>query len=215
VIVDASQKPPEWWPSRFPRLWPFLNSTFGLWLLSTVVVGGLGTLYTKNQNDQAEAIKRLELTQVETLKTATLVDRLDLEIGYRLSSVISRMYELHASISRCSAQSNKKNLCQSAKDKLDEIFLSRHKPQTMFPEYAAYSTLALVAELTRVAPENEKKELEQVIYDMSGLYDMLEVQRVRLDDPKAVAGAIHQKLLLRRWVRGFYYLDCNQKEPFC
>jgi hypothetical protein len=215
VNVNESKKPAEWWPTRFPRLWPFLNSTFCLWLLSSVVVGGLGTLYTKNQNDQAEAIKRFEIAKTEAIKTATLVDRLDLEIGYRLSSAISRMYELHTSISRCSTQQSKKTLCQSTKEKLDEIFLSRHKPQTMFPEYAAYSTLALVAELKRVVPDKEKKEFEQVIYHISGLYDMLEVQRVPLDNPKAVAGAIHQNLLLRRWVRGFYYLDCNQQEPFC
>lgn len=213
--ANASQKSPDWWPTRFPRLWPFLNSTFGLWLLSSVVVGGLGTLYTKNQNDQAEALKKFELAQTEALKTSILIDRLDLEIGYRLSSVISRMYELHTSISRCSNQANKKAMCQSTKEKLDEIFLSRHKPQTMFPEYADHSTLALVAELRRVVPEKDKKDLEEVINHISGLYDMLEVQRVPLDDPKAVAGAIHKKLLLRRWVRGFYYLDCNQQGPFC
>lgn len=208
-------KPRDWWPTRYPRLWPFLNSTFGLWLLSSVVVGGLGFVYTQNQNKQAEKLKKLEIAQAEATKTAAHIERLDLEIGYRLSSTISRLAELHAATNRCDATQTANSHCKPVKMQLDEMFLARHQPPSMFPDFSSYSTLALVAELKRAAPPQEKSELDKVIYHMTGLFDMLKVNGAPLENPEAVAGQILDKLRLPRWAKGFYYLDCDKARPFC
>src|SRR5215470_15604536 len=59
------------------RFVQFLNSAFGLWLLSVVLVTGLGSAYTtwKDYREQ------------NRLRTAK-VEQLDLEIAYRISRVL-------------------------------------------------------------------------------------------------------------------------------
>ena len=69
------------------RLWTFLNSTFGLWLLSAVVITWASTLYTQSLNRRIEAQKAQDTAKAEATKNKDLVERLDLEIGYRLSQV--------------------------------------------------------------------------------------------------------------------------------
>ena len=211
----AETKPPEWWTVRYPRLWPLLNSSVGLWFLSSVVIGGLGTWYTKNQNDQAELLKKLELAQVDESKKRELIEKLDLEIGFRLSTSLLQLEELAQNIKRCNSKTGNNPMCKAVEISIESIFLTRSPKPTMFPEFAPYSTLALVADLKRLAPVSEHEKLKQVIYDMSGMHAMLRVGKVSLDNPKAVAGKILSKLVLSRWKQGFYNLDCNEQAPFC
>lgn len=208
-------KPPEWWPTHYPRLWPLVNSSIGLWFLSSVVLGGLGFLYTQNQNERNEALKKLEFAQAEAAKNKVLVEKLDLEIGYRLSTAISQLADLNSNVRRCATAAEPPARCQSAQHNLDGLFTSRAAQPTMFPEFSSHSTLALVAELKRLAPEREQESLRQVIFDMSGFYTMLDVAKAPLDQPTLVAGTILNKLVLPRWKQGFYYLDCSKDSPFC
>jgi hypothetical protein len=205
----------EWWPAHYPRLWPLINSSFGLWFLSSVVLGGLGFLYTQNQNSQSAALKKLELTQAEAARNKAFIAKLDLEIGYRLSITISQLEELDEKVQRCASAASPTNPCESVERHLDALSNSRTRPQTLFPEFSSHSVLALVAELKRVVPVGEQRALEGVIYDMSGIYTMLDVEKASLDRPATVAGALLKKLVLPRWQQGFYYLDCPQKHPFC
>lgn len=205
----------EWWPAHYPRLWPLANSSFGLWFLSSVVLGGLGALYTHNQNSQNAALKKLELTQAEAARNKALIAKLDLEIGYRLSITISQLADLDEKVQRCASTAASTNPCHSVTRYLDALSASRTAPQTLFAEFSSHSVLALVAELKRLVPVNEQRALEGVIYDLSGMYTMLDVEKASLDQPAAVAGAILKKLVLPRWQQGFYYLDCKEKHPFC
>jgi|SRR5271157_2546248 len=62
------------------RLWSLVNSTFGVWLLSSVVLGGLGFLYTTYQQHSAEKMRK---TQTER--------RLKEEISGRVSNGLATM----------------------------------------------------------------------------------------------------------------------------
>ena len=55
----------------------------GLWLLSAIFLTGAGALYTQYQNTRAQRIKERDL-----------VNRLDLEIGYRFSQIQIQLYSL-------------------------------------------------------------------------------------------------------------------------
>ena len=70
-------------PDKKPnQLWTFLNSTFGMWILSAILRGGLGSLYTKHheQHEKQEKDKQA-------------IEKSDLEIGYRFSQVQVHLYE--------------------------------------------------------------------------------------------------------------------------
>src|SRR5579883_2392325 len=62
--------------SKGSPLWTFLNSTFGVWLLSALFVSGIGAAYTKYQEKSADRRRTQEATE-----------RLDLELGYRFSQI--------------------------------------------------------------------------------------------------------------------------------
>jgi hypothetical protein len=55
------------------RLWAFLNSSFGLWVLSSVLLAGATWLYSLSQAHNTEVARKAEV-----------VRRLDAEIGNRL-----------------------------------------------------------------------------------------------------------------------------------
>lgn len=60
-------------PTGMQRLWSWLNSSFGLWLLSSVVLAGLTTAYTHYRNQRDQELKSAEARQ-----------RLDTEIAGRM-----------------------------------------------------------------------------------------------------------------------------------
>ena len=214
-IEAPVEKPPaEWWPKTYPRLWPLLNSSFGLWFLSSVVVGGLGAVYTHNQNEKNEALKKLEFTQAEDANRRRLIEKLDLEIAFRLSNAISQLAATTDGNERCSTVGAKTG-CPSVQRAINSVFRSRTSFPTMFPEFSNHSILALVAELKPLVPIDEQRKLRDVLSDMSGIYTMLLVAGAPLTDPKKVARAIQSKLVLPRWDQGFYYLDCRGDDPFC
>lgn len=210
----STAKPPEWWATTFPRLWPLLNSSFGLWFLTSVVVGGLGTLYTHNQNEKNEALKKLEFTQTENAKRIALVEKLDLEIAFRLSYAISQLAAINDRSQRCPNVAAK-TVCPSVQQVVQSVFSSRTQPTAMFPEFSTHSILALVAELKPLVRPDEQQKLRNVLSDMSGIYTMLQVEEAPLDAPEKIAKVIQKKLVLPRWDQGFYYLDCHSENPFC
>jgi hypothetical protein len=144
------------------------------------------------------------------------LEKLDLEIGYRLSTAISQLEQLDSVIQGCLKAAERAEPCKRAQGSLDAIFTSRATQPTMFPEFSLYSTLALVAELKRIAPGSEQKPLKEVIKHISAIYTMLHDAKAPLDQPKLVAKAILDKVVLPRWQQGFYYLDCKGRDhPFC
>ena len=64
------------------KLWVFLNSSFGLWLFSTVVVGFVVNFYTRYQDNVAERNKKMELTR-----------KLNVEISSRLQNMFTLLQD--------------------------------------------------------------------------------------------------------------------------
>ena len=144
-IEAPVEKPPaEWWPKTYPRLWPLLNSSFGLWFLTSVVVGGLGAVYTHNQNEKNEALKKLEFSQAEDANRRRLIEKLDLEIAFRLSNTISQLAAIADGNERCSTVGAKTG-CPSVQRAINSVFRSRTSLPTMFPEFSIRSCCCFIS----------------------------------------------------------------------
>jgi hypothetical protein len=199
-LEESTKKEP---PSR---LWGFMNSSFGLWLLSAIFISGIGTVYTQVQNSRAERLKKEEVIRAEALKTTELIGRLDLEIGYRLSQVQIRLYSLRS--------------VQDPKSIGDVINSLSHSSQgevfPLYPEFSNFSLLALIAELRRHVPTTERKELDQVLADLTGINVLIEVEGVNRSSAEQAAGLVLKKFRRWRWqTTQFYFLDCQVSKPFC
>lgn len=190
-------------PSRF---WAFVNSSFGLWLLSAIFISGVGTVYTQMQNSRVERLKKEETLHAEELKTKELIGRLDLEIGYRLSQVQIRLYSLGG---------------EPATKFIGDVINSLSRPPQgeffpLYPEFSNFSLLALIAELRRHVPDAEREELAQVLADLTGVNVLIEVKGVNRSSAKQIASLILEKFRLERWRNTrFYFLECQVTSPFC
>jgi len=195
-------------PKRTSRIWTFLNSTFGLWLLSALLITWAGTLYTQSQNRHTETLKKQEVERAEAQKEAELIERLDLEIGYRFSRFQTELAYLvqpdwsHIRFLPGKGQKDVREIVDSLSQP------PKGKRPSLYEEFSNTSTLALIAELRRHVPLGEREELDQVIADLSGIYIYFEVRKVKLDDVLAVAKAVDSGLYLARWRKGrFYFAD--------
>jgi hypothetical protein len=227
-------------PKSDSRLWVFLNSSFGLWLLSAVFVTGAGAAYTSCKTSYDESTKNAET-----------IDRLDFEIGYRFSQVAVRLCQvvedsastkdlaplknpdtnpgnhpcnpvndascrarLEANVRRVVSVLRRPPTVQAdSKEPKEEIdFDERYL--TLYPEYAQYGIPALVAELKRhLSEKSELDALDQVLAHLTGPYVFLQVNGAYLYEPQTVAGVIVEHLVLPRWKAKtkWYFLDGSQK----
>lgn len=182
-------------------IWVFLNSSLGLWLLSAIFITGVGALYTQYQN-----------TRTEKIKTKESIERLDLEIGYRFSQIQIQLFSLVNS-----KEPNFPFLPNKGEENVRSILGSLSQPPKgelipLYQEFSSLSTIALIAELRRHVPENERGEIDQVLAHLSGIYIHLDVAKAKLSDVKSVADLIFRDLMLPRWKDSqFYFTDC----PFC
>jgi hypothetical protein len=210
VCKQLEQEKPK--PSRS---WTFLNSTFTLWLLSAVVITWAGTLYTQSQNRRIEAQKAQDAAKSEAAKNKELVERLDLEIGYRLSQVQINLVSL---VTDWGTKKTRFTFRPGMSEKeVREIIDSLSQPSSkkfppLYQEFSSFSTLALIAELRRHVPPEQKAELDQVLADLSGVYVYLDVHEIQVSDVHGVGTALYNGFTIGRWRAGmFYFADC----PFC
>jgi hypothetical protein len=206
--------------------WNFLNSSFGLWLLSAIFITGLGSILAQhqtqeaeklrhNQAQEAERLKKFELEQQEHQKTRDLVERLDLEIGYRISQAVQSLYLLVPNRGGC-INNKQSALCKDQQQIVLDLVGGRTPKPSLFPEYGGYSTLALIGELSRHVQETEKFELRGVMNNMSGASLLFEGKAKEIPNPTALAKAILAKYALSRWDKGWYFMDCRgTNNPFC
>jgi len=186
-------------PPKGP-LTTFLNSSFGLWLLSALFITGAGGLFAKWQEQQAGAARRRET-----------VERLDYEIGYRFSQAQVQLYAATRLPAAADREAEVRRIVR---------ILERPpglEPQHLYPEYSAFSLPALVGELHRHVPEKQQRDkLDQVVTHLTGLDVFFEVQKASLAEPTAVAGAIIEQLVLPRWkdTTKWYFLDGTRAAPF-
>lgn len=195
-------------------IWVFVNSSFGLWLLSAIFVTGAGSLFTLYQNAENERVKKEAILDTERKLIAEKIERLDLEIAYRLSATQSNLQAISVLPELRKDVATRKHI----KDAVRPLFSpANEKVQPLFPEFSSYSGLALIAELRRHVNPSDKQRLSQVITSLSGLNG-------ELDDPSKkhstnatwVAGNIISAMgATLRWDLGFYYNDCSEERPFC
>lgn len=118
------------------KLWVFLNSSFGLFLMSSIVVSFITWSYTQ-WTDSLEAKKVL----------SERVAKLDTEISYRVQ-VLQNYFE-----SECSEHSN---LSRKTFKDIDEIYGAAPSYQAIFQENAGKDLHILIWEFSAVQKEDTK-----------------------------------------------------------
>lgn len=148
----------------------------------------------------------------EQLRKRELIERLDLEIGYRFSQVQIQLFSLVDQ-----SVENYPFLQSKGENDVRNILNSLSQPTkgdiiSLYQEFSNFSTVALIAELRRNVPKKEKNEIEQVLAHLSGIYIHLDVKKIKLSDTYGVAKLVFDDLMLQRWKDSqFYFTDC----PFC
>jgi len=187
-------------------IFSFFNSALGLWLLSAIFITGGLKIY-EDYKENAKDIK----------ENKEVIDKLNLEISYRYSRLLVNLYEL-----------TDKNLDQEKMSKdhnteeVKKLALSLNNPTNsigsyLYPEYATWSLLTLLAELKRhfFHLKKEDRQLDQVIHHITGIEVFFEVKKVDFSDIRKIAGYIQDELILPRWKNnGFYFLDGSSNSPF-
>ena len=119
------------------KLWEFLNSNFGLFIMSSVVISFITWSYTQ-WNDSLEREKVL----------AEKISKLETEIFYRVK-VMHNYFE-----SECSED---RNLSRKTFEDIDEIYSTAPSYNAIFPENAGKDLHTLVWELSAVQTGNTKQ----------------------------------------------------------
>jgi len=181
-------------------IWKFLNSSFGLWLLSAVFITGIGSLYTQQKAAEEEKRKREEI-----------VEKLDLEISFRYSQVLKRLWELSTK-----DQSNLQLAPNATAEDVRKAVVTLTERQAneldpMYPEFGNYGLVTLYAELSRHLVGQQRTQVETSLARLTGGA----FGEVDLSNLKAVASRV-QSLILPRWKGSwFYYVDCSLETPIC
>lgn len=128
-----AQNPPAAHPSRF---WKFLNSSLGIWFLSTCMLGGATFGFTAFSETQKASREKL-----------ISINRLDTEITARLNAVHITKNKKVSALSLLS---------------LEEPEHSEF-PMSIFPEYKSRTFRSLLHELHSLIPAEEKQEIRNAI----------------------------------------------------
>src|SRR5205085_818485 len=143
-----------------------------------------------------------------------LIERLDLEISYRYSQVLNRLYHLTDQDPKAPRLAKDR----SVDDVRKAIDLLNQPPSgnfaSLYPEFSNMAIPALIAELRRhVQDENERRSLDVALSDVTGGGRF---EGIDLSDVSKVAGIILDKLMVARWKnKYFYFIDCPASTPFC
>src|SRR5882757_2170407 len=131
-------------PSPIRRLLKFLNTTLGIWLLSTVAVGTLSWSYGQFRDRNAEHDH-----------TAEVVKRLDAEIGNRLAD-----YRRRVEAARDTAE------LRIAIEQLDAY-------RSLFPEYRQRTFVSLIWELHSATRGTQRFEIYSALRAAWRLHEMI------------------------------------------
>jgi hypothetical protein len=150
--------------TRRQRLWSLLNTSFGIWLLSSVVLGGLGFLYTSTQSLLTES--RIK---------ASSIRKLDTEIASRLRqwSRLGEVEEIKRDHAVPGSFARYYGWLVKAPDQSGK-FLYVIYP--VFPEFEHRPLLSLITELRSYVDGAEAKELDQTIDRLISWNPMIDPQ---------------------------------------
>lgn len=203
------------------RLWSLLNSSFGVWLLSAFFITGLGGLYAKYESAHAEELSNLQA-----------IERLDLEIEYRWSEGLQRLYLVKVEMATLPVDQRPSIVRIRIRNILTSFYLDpKIGLPALYPEFKEFSTLAAIAELRRRLPldvkvvshessvllpldEQPLRVVELALMKLSGLPSWMNDNESALDDPEKVAKYL-QEMRPKRWSDHFYFTDCPSSTPSC
>lgn len=191
-------------------LWGFLNSSFGLWLLSTVFISWIGTIYTNYQNSEKVNQQIAEAQRLQKDRG----NRLSMEFSYRLSNALIKLEEADRIMDDKHEQADPYKLRLDAFAELSRPSMEGRPP--LFSEFKTYSGIALVAELSTITSPSERKVLKDRITALSGLLNDASI--IDLNKPQAfkiLAGELIERIQYPRWENGFRFTDCHKENPFC
>ena len=178
------------------RLWKFLNSGFGLWLCSAVILSGGTFIYTQYSEAREAEEKRQKA-----------VEALDLEIAYRLSNALAKLglaqleYDdnLHDK-----SKSPQETLNQQRQQTIAAAHQLYYAPAgtfpPLYPEYAKYGLPTLITELRR--NERDVKALKALQGVLRNVMADAADETAELP-PKNWIERIRQRYVLPRWEHDF------------
>jgi hypothetical protein len=176
------------------QLWKFLNSGFGLWLLSTVVIGLIGWAYAQWQGSQENLAQ-----------SSALIDKLDVEIEARLAAAEwfhTSSDNARTLANRLLSPPSEENVVQPefAKRNLKSLMYELHgrlAPGNRIDVYKAITSLRLIE------TEYADKELAESELLKEGLIENFLTKVRELRDMRWVPG----KSIDRRAGRAFYEIS--------
>lgn len=197
--------------SNSNRIWELLNSKFGLWLLSTIFITGVGSLYTNYQNKIKEQQQIAEVNRKNEKLTNERIDRLSMEFSYRLStSLILLEYANSLSSKEIDFNKTKNQALAPLKD------ISSGENRALYPEFKDSSGLALIAELSTIVKAGERAELKDIITKISGVLNVKSSpDKMKKLNFMSLAGELLESTEQWQYESGFRYLDCKKEKPFC
>ncbi len=191
VAKDAEKAPKP----TAEKIWALLNSSFGLWVLSSVVLAWITKAYSTMESRKAENLKR-----------STTKQRLDTEIAIRLAMSLDglRLYEAAAKGQPTKPQ----NIYIDAYNSLENFFI--HNPNnprdySVYPEYRERTFRALILELRSVVESREIEDLKEALdafedlSDGSGTYQGEATAEGCLKAFEEVQKLLRDRLLQERW----------------
>jgi hypothetical protein len=211
------------------RILAFVNSNFGLWLLSAVFIVGTGGVFScwqherdrvidlrekERDNERAEHAKRSEEQRAEREREAVRsakIGKFDREISFRISHIL-------VELSRVLDEEQHPELINSEliKSKLREARACLHVSAEgatnagLYPDLATFTLAALVADLrSEVIAKCDREELDEVLHTLA------EWRNEPLYPAAKTGNMILRGLLLERWRPfGFLYTDCPPSTAF-
>jgi hypothetical protein len=202
------------------KVWLFLNSTLGMWVLGTVALGLVSFGYTTYTDYRTQKQER-----------STRIRKLDLEIEWRLSQFIMAL-EPYAAHDEKGAFVSPLRLKPEYTGQHVLKLWHRYKdlpanngPQTIHAEFEKRNLASLMVELDSILTEEERRKPESEdeetpFYELISSAVNQTVVDLNLrdwngDDLHRFTVPFYQRVLLSRWRTTTPYTDCSGEDPFC
>lgn len=202
----AKLQPSEPRKPEVPKLLQFLSNGFVLWMLSAIFI-----TYGAKQYESYKA------SLADQAKTKEAIERLNLEISYRMCRILVELYLL----TDRSKDNEKLAKEHTAEDVKKIVYYLKQVDGTggvyLNPEYAKWGIIGLIAEEKRnlLHVNGQDEQLNRVLENLTGIEVFFEVRKTDFADVRRVAGMIEDELILPDWKQNsFYFFDGSSRSPF-
>jgi hypothetical protein len=172
--------------SNGKRLWSLLNSTFGVWLLSSVVLGGLTFAYTIYQQQSAEEMRKAQAER-----------RLKEEIIGRVTSGLATMRQNSKRLERGEQGRTMAQVYLEAINLLDnrETIGNYTYDFSTYPDYKERKFQALTIELGALAGQSKLAALREARASYDHLVDLFDLaEKETVFDKDASLNAVRKSI---------------------